>query len=321
MTTTLLTRTTQDVLNGKPLMFRVSSDTSFRVDSVDSINFNDDSDDDPYIYGYRYESRVLEDGSCEHIQIPLTLEDILHPEEDDHRMHCHKHERGCKYLAYVLEMQLADNPNAVVLADVRIAWNKPHIKPHTPDISVVFNVKQEQNWSTFYEAREGTRPTLVIEITSPATRSTDLVNKLSEYEDAGVAYYMIVDEYKRRGVWKKRLLGYELTATGYQQIEPDKRGWLWLKPVQLWLAWKGDNLVCYNKAGELIPTYTEITHAHEDAQSRAEAETKRADQAEQKVKRDIARDMLSKGLPIDLVTQITGISITEIERTFGRQIT
>ncbi len=39
--------------------------------------------DDPYCLGWRYVRRRLADGSEVPGQVPLTPEDVLHPEEDD----------------------------------------------------------------------------------------------------------------------------------------------------------------------------------------------------------------------------------------------
>jgi hypothetical protein len=160
---------------------------------------------------------------------------------------------------------------------------------------------------------------------------------------------VIADSYERRGKTYSRLLGYKLTATGYQPIKPNEQDWLWLEPVQVWLAWQGDKLVCYNKQGELIRNYAgehqarreaeahaeaeakraEAEHqARREAEAHAEAETKRAEaerqakleaetranQTEIVVKRNMAQNMLKQGLSIDLIVQITGLSVTEIER-------
>ncbi|MDM8530425.1 Uma2 family endonuclease [Anaerolineales bacterium HSG25] len=255
---------------------------------------------DPYVYGWRYEAKLNEEGAQYHARIPLTLEDVLHPQEDDFRMHSYDHERICKYLSDVFEMQLSDNPTAVILADVRVAWDKPDIKPHTPDISVVFEVKHHQNWSTFYEAQEGTRPILAVEITSPSTRHVDLVEKFDEYEHAGLAYYVIIDKHKRWGEWRRRLLGYQLTPTGYEQITPNEQGWLWLEPVQIWLTWEDDNLVCYNQTGERIPDYTNITKAYAEAQTRAENEAKVRREAENRATKAEARASAEKQARLEM---------------------
>jgi hypothetical protein len=69
-----------------------------------------------------------------------------------------------------------------VLHDVRVAWDHPEIKAHGPDLAVFFGVPEQRHWSTFDVAEEGARPVLVVEVTSPETRSIDLVDKLDEYD-------------------------------------------------------------------------------------------------------------------------------------------
>ncbi len=81
-----------------------------------------DADDavDPYRYGWRYLRRDLADGAQVMEQVPLTLEDVLHPQEGDQVSHSDADGRR-RYLVNVLEAQLAHDPTAVVLDDVRIA--------------------------------------------------------------------------------------------------------------------------------------------------------------------------------------------------------
>ena len=136
---------------------------------------------DPFRYGWRYVRRRLPDGGEVFEQVPLTLEDLLHPEEGDQVPQSRHHQRICRYLVDALEARLASDPTAVVLEDVRIAWDVPDLKPHGPDIAVVFGVHDQRNWSTFDVAQEGVRPTLIIEVTSPETRVNDFVTKRDEY--------------------------------------------------------------------------------------------------------------------------------------------
>jgi hypothetical protein len=159
---------------------------------------------------------------------------------------------------------------------------------------------------------------------------------------------VIADSYERRGKTYSRLLGYKLTATGYQPIKPNEQDWLWLEPVQVWLAWQGDKLVCYNKQGELIRNYAGEHQARREAEAHAEAERQakleaearaeaerqakleaesraeaerqarleaeaKVNQTEISVKRNMATNMLKQGLSIDLIAQITGLSVTEID--------
>jgi len=132
---------------------------------------------DLFRYGWRHVQRELPDGTVDIDQIPLTLVDLLHPEAGDQVPHSFDHQRRMRYLCNVLAARLARDPTAVVLDDVRIAWDVPDLKPHGPDIMVIFGVRERKNWSTFHVADEGTRPTVIIEVTSPDTNLTSGMQK------------------------------------------------------------------------------------------------------------------------------------------------
>ena len=236
---------------------------------------------DPYPYGWREAIRALPDGTEVLERTPLTLEDILHPQVGDYRMHDAEHERFCNYLYNVLSARIADDPNAVVLHDVRVAWALPGLRAHGPDISVIFDLHRHINWSTFSEGEEETKPSLIIEIVSPSTRSVDVVTKVDHYERVGVPNYIIVDRFKRRGVMVRELVGYRLTPGGYEELSPNADGWLWIEPVNLWIGLNGEDLVCYNESGEAILDYVGVTAARAEAETRAtEAETRATEEAQ-----------------------------------------
>ena len=236
---------------------------------------------DPYLYGWREVTRKLPDGTEIMEQQPLTLEDILHPQVGDYRMHSDEHERFCNYLYNVLSARLAAQPDAVVLHDLRVAWAHPSLRAHGPDIAVIFNVRRHINWSTFSEEEEGTKPSLIIEIVSPSTRLTDVVTKVDHYARVGVPNYIIVDRFEQQGVMVRELVGYRFTPEGYEELSPNANGWLWLEPVNLWLGLDGENLVCYEESGEAILDYVGVTEARAEAEARAKAEAEaRAAEAE-----------------------------------------
>ena len=226
---------------------------------------------DPFRYGWRFVRRWLPDGAEVLDQVPLTLGDVLHPEEGDFIVQSDLHHRLCTYLYDVLQARVAHDPTAVVLSDVRIAWDVPELRPYGPDIAVIFGVRERRNWSTFDVAQEGVRPALVIEVTSPDTRSLDLVDKLDGYDLAGVPLYVIVDITHRRGQSILRLLGYRQTPTVYETLAPDERGRLWLEPVGLWLGTQGHQVLCYDEAGNAIGDYSQVDAARRAAELRAEA--------------------------------------------------
>jgi Uma2 family endonuclease len=210
-------------------------------------------------------------------QVPLTLEDVLHPQEGDQVTHSDAHQRRRRYLVNVLEAQLASDPPAVVLDDVRIAWDHPDLKPHGSDISVIIGVRARKNWSTFDVASEGVRPALIIEITSPETASIDRSNKLEEYDLAGVPLYVIVDTLMLRKEPALRLLGYTQTPNGYQILPPDARGRLWLAPTRTWPGVEQNEIVCYDEAGTPLGDYRALAQAFAvETQARVEAERRAA---------------------------------------------
>jgi Uma2 family endonuclease len=110
-------------------------------------------------------------------------------------VHSEVHERRNLYLYDVFGARLADDPTAVVLHDVRVAWDVPGLKAHGPDLAVIFGIRERENknWSTFNVAAEGVRPTLIVEVTSPETAALDRSAKLEEYNLARVPLYVIID--------------------------------------------------------------------------------------------------------------------------------
>jgi Uma2 family endonuclease len=221
--------------------------------------------------------------------VPLTLADVLHPEYGDVHVLSKPHNIDCEYLHSVSAARLADDPTAVVLADTGIYWGITRLKHHSPDIAVILGVKQQKDWETFHVALEGVRPVLIIEVTSPRTRSNDLKKKVNHYARAGVLYYVIADAEEGKGKRRRlRLLAYQLVGGVYQDMKPDPQGRVWLEPLGLWLGVTineqtgGDRLALFDpRTGHEIGDYTAISRRLEAA----EAEAQTAKQREQTAKR------------------------------------
>ena len=89
----------------------------------------------------------------------------------------------------------------------------------------------------FDVVKEGARPALVIEVTSPATRTNDVGIKVAYYHRARVPLYVIADVLEDDGTERRiELFGYQRTPRRYKRIKPDHRGWIWLDPLRLWLG-------------------------------------------------------------------------------------
>jgi Uma2 family endonuclease len=266
---------------------------------------------DPYRYGWRYVRRDLPDGNYVMEQVPLTLEDVLHPEEGDQVTHSDAHQRRRRYLCNVFEARLAHVSTAVVLDDVRVRWDVPELPPHGPDIAVILGVRERKNWSTFDVATEGVRPALIIEITSPETASIDRSHKLEEYDAAGVPLYVIIDTFTLRRQPALRLLGYSQSPNGYQVLSPNEQGWLWLEPVRVWLGVQQNVIVCYDEAGQPLGDYIGLAAALEaEAQARVQAEARAAAEAQARVQAE-ARAVMAEERLIQLEAELRRLRGTE----------
>src|SRR5258707_22975 len=88
---------------------------------------------DPFRHGWRYVQVTRPDGSVDFDQVPLTMEDVLHPEEGDKNLYSDMHTGDCHYLRYVLDTKLADKPSALVLTYCRVDFGIPGVRPLGPD--------------------------------------------------------------------------------------------------------------------------------------------------------------------------------------------
>jgi colicin import membrane protein len=249
-------------------------------------------------YGYREVKKKLPNGEVDFERVPLTLEDVLHPRfEDTHELNI-AHYVDCSYMYDVFGTRLVDDPLAVVFSDVGIFWDIPKLKHHSPDISVIFGVQRRRSWDTFHVAEEKVRPTLIIEVTSPATRVNDVKTKVVQYALAGVPYYVIADARGRPDKRRLTFISYRLKGNVYESLPLDKQGRAWLEPVRLWLGVKVDSQTGVDRVALFDPDtnqeigdYTAIHRALEaevkertKAERRADSEAEARAQAEARVR-------------------------------------
>ena len=248
---------------------------------------------DPFRYGWRYVRIVRSDGTEDLDQVPLTLEDVLHPEFGDIIVESDPHDSDRAYLKAVSKVRVKDDPTAVVLSDCQVDFNIPGVKPLCPDIALFFDVRRRTAWSSFNVAKEGAQPELVVEVTSPDTRSNDIGIKKEHYHRAEVSWYVIADvTFEKDNERRIELILYQRTRTGYKRLKPDERGRIWLEPVRLWLGQVRDRLggfmrlACFDPdTDEEVGDYTAISQALDETQrlldeqtrARADAEKARAD--------------------------------------------
>jgi colicin import membrane protein len=241
----------------------------------------------PFFYGWRDVLVRRPDGTEDIDQIPLTAEDVLHPEDGDHVVHSTAHNNDLNYLASVFRALLANDPHALVLSDCGVDWHLPGEKDVSPDIAVVFGVKQQRgDWPMFDVDAEYTRPALVIEVTSPSTRSGDFGKKVGYYHRAGVPTYIIADARESPSGRRLELIEYRYAAKRYERIAPNAGGRIRLEALNVWLGITlyrttgTDRLACFDPdTNEEIGDYTAVRQAHAnelEARLRAEAQTAEA---------------------------------------------
>jgi len=242
-------------------------------------------------YGWRYVRKKLPNGKIDFEMVPLTLEDLLHPQFGDVHVLSDAHGDDCIYLKDVNKDRYRDDPSVVVFSDCGIYWDKPGLKHHSPDLAVIFGVKQRKEWKTFHVKIEKVRPALIIEVTSPKTRVNDLETKVEEYARAEVPHYVIVVAEEQNNHRRLKFVRYQLGAQGYEKQPLDEQGRAWLEPGGLWLGVKedpqtgGDRVALFDPAtGEEIGDYTsQRARAEAEAHARAKAEA-RAAAAERRIR-------------------------------------
>lgn len=238
------------------------------------------TDDDPYFYGWRYVNRTLPDGTVEVDQIPLSEEDILFPEEDDHIVQDPKHTRDFVYFHSALDTLFANRPEVVVLGDNRIDWCVAGIRPLGPDIVILFDVPEWLRRANYRVAEEHGRTVLVIEVISPSTRDNDLEKKLSLYQRIGIPQYVIVDR-GPEGTDPVCITGLRWSPDQWSPMETDDQGRMKLEHVQLLIGIEDDRPWLYDAAtGKRIPERVELVQELEEFQSKARQEAESRHRAE-----------------------------------------
>jgi Uma2 family endonuclease len=159
-----------------------------------------------------------------------------------------------------------------------------------PDLLVVVGIdgtKRRKHWVVWDE--DDRFPDLIVEITSPSTKSKDTDDNLKLYAQVfRTREYFWYDE--EAGEW----MGYRLQGESYVPIEVNERGWRWSEVLGGWLGvselpyrgWRYRWLRLYDVEGRLVPTGEELAAAE---RALREQERQRAEQAERRIERERRR--------------------------------
>jgi len=241
--------------------------------------------DDPFFYGWR-EVLQQNNGTEEIIEIPLTLDDVLHPQWGDHIMQNQEHFEVCDDVYNGLKEHLAHEPQTVLLHDTLIDWDENHVSPMCPDIAVIRDVQRTFPKGVFYLKQSGGQVDLVMEVTSPSTWRVDVEgkrepNKVQRYAEANVPFYVIIDDQHRKAGQSPPIMAYRLDGSGrYKRMVPDKRGWYWIETVELWIGPYKDWVSWYDEHGTKIGTHLEVVEGRKQAEEQASAEADARQRAE-----------------------------------------
>jgi Uma2 family endonuclease len=217
-------------------------------------------------------------------EVPLTLDDVLHPEEGDVIPESSLHGDERAYLRNVIAQRFTRKQRARVFIDCLINWGVPGLRSHSPDVSAFNHVAEpEREWGTFSASQQGARCMFVIELVSPKTRRNDVRRKPPEYHRAGVPLYVMVDQKRENG--PRQFLAYRNTPDGFVPMPLDRQGCIELKPLGLLLGLNNNRVVCFDAVtGEEIPDYTGEVQARQAAELNATKQTQARRAAEARIR-------------------------------------
>lgn len=224
------------------------------------------------------------DGHLELVEMPLTPELFLDPQLEDKMVQGRQHSHITRNLAVLLDTYLRSRRDDVlVLSDVK-HYLVPGLPAPAPDVSVIYGIRQddeEEEPESFDVAREGTRPSLVIEVVSPKDariRSIDKKDKVQLYQQAGIPEYLILDPPRRKTGFRYQWTGYRLDPWGrYCPIDPDADGALLSETtgIRFTVSPRGDLILALDPA-----TGKELQELISDARLQREIEARKAAEAE-----------------------------------------
>jgi hypothetical protein len=239
-------------------------------------------------YGWRFVKRVGPDGVEELEQVPLTLEDVLHPQEGDVISGNIRHDTDCTYLATVFRSRPFGPPVVLVTHDVLVNWGVEGIGNHAPDVAVFVGLSRDPDPATglLDLAGMGGRCELVIEVVSPSTRVNDVVHKFDHYYRAGIPVYVIIDQEREDG--PRRLRAYRRKSHGYAEIESDDRYRVDLPLLGVMIGLRDDRAVCWDlRTHRELGDYSQVVLNGQEAERQRDEAIQARDHAEQAISEQV----------------------------------
>ena len=226
----------------------------------------------PFDIGYRW----VKHGSVD-VQVPLTEEDFLHPQEEDRFLLTDAHTVAIEYVKHALKWDRKEETFRV-FSDHRVDFQVAEIEPMGPDVIVLGEFAAEWN------PRVGTLPIdelgvemlLVAEMTSQSTRYVDLEEKPDLYFRCGVPYYLIFDLHAGPRRDRSELLAFRASRKGFVRMKETPDNGVWVPTVGLWFKFEDDRVVAHTAEKVRIPEQDQVN-------AQLLAEKQRADAAEKEL--------------------------------------
>lgn len=251
---------------------------------------------DPFYYGWRTEWTIGPDGKPVSKDIPLPQEAFLDPQEGDHFVQSDKHNALVASLFARFDKRYMNDDTIGVYSDMKFEWGIPGLQEPAPDLAIVRNLHTKDVYhGSFKVVEEGTRPCLVVEVTSPNYPFDDN-KKVAIYEQAGVPEYIIVNPHYDQDDHPFELTGYRLVDGVYIPMQPDEAGRFYSATADVWFGLTEDERALVVEDGAtgqpLLDNRNEYAarrraeEQHERALQRAEAEAQRAEVEAQRADRE-----------------------------------
>lgn len=245
-----------------------------------------------------FRTTLRSDGNVVIQQLPLTLDVLLYPREEDQVTQSKGHQRKLNPLADTLERFLERQEGVAVCSDLMILWGKMGERDVSPDVYVVKGVRDRDAIDRSYDPEDQgvLAPCLVFEVVSDSTQS--MVDKDEKenpelFARMGVKDLVLVYPPRPLKTGTLRLGVRRLASTGrYRKCLPGPGGWFELPSVSLRIkvADDGQSLVIEDvKTGERLLSPVEEEAARRAAEQRAEQEAKARRVAEQRAEQEARR--------------------------------
>jgi len=191
---------------------------------------------DPFAYGYRVVAESQPDGTLAYHYVPLTQHDFLDPQVGDHIVQSDRHFMLVVSLYRRFKKRYRPDTTSDVFSDLKMLWGIPGVQNPAPDVAVVHDLQNKgADRASFDIVAEGTRPCLVVEVSSPNYPFDDNI-KVEIYERAGIAEYIIVNPFHLDHQPALTLTGYRLVKGQYRPMPFDAHGRLLSQTTNVYFA-------------------------------------------------------------------------------------